>query len=110
MVRDFRTRNSSAKETLSMWESVRKGEYKWIYPWQDDVDYTFNSELAYELGVMKKYAVPLLEAIDSEDEYFIDANRLLKYIKYFVDIDEKYVPCNSLLREFIGGSVFEDLK
>ena len=110
MVRDFRTRNSSAKETLSMWESVRKGEYKWIYPWQDDVDYTFNSELAYELGVMKKYAVPLLEAIDSEDEYFIDANRLLKYIKYFVDIDEKFVPCNSLLREFIGGSVFEDLK
>lgn len=110
MVRDFKTRNSSAKETLSMWESVRKGEYKWIYPWQDDVDYTFNSELAYELGVMKKYAVPLLEAIDSEDEYFIDANRLLKYIKYFVDIDEKYVPCNSLLREFIGGSVFEDLK
>ena len=110
MVRDFRTRNSSAKETLSMWDSVRKGEYKWIYPWQDDVDYTYNSELAYELGVMKKYAVPLLEAIDSEDEYFVDANRLLKYIKYFVDIDEKFVPCNSLLREFIGGSVFEDLK
>lgn len=110
MVRDFRTRNSSAKETLSMWDSVRKGEYKWIYPCQDDVDYTFNSELAYELGVMKKYAAPLLEAIDSEDEYFIDANRLLKYIKYFVDIDDKYIPCNSLLREFIGGSVFEDLK
>ena len=110
MVRDSRTRNSSAKETLSMWDSVRKGEYRWIYPCQDDVDFTFNSELAYELGVMKKYAVPLLEAIDSEDEYYIDANRLLKYIKYFVDIDEKYVPCNSLLREFIGGSVFEDLK
>ncbi len=110
MVRDNRTRNSSAKETLSMWNSVRNGEYKWIYPCQDDVDYTFNSELAYELGVMKKYAVPLLEQIDHEDEYFVDANRLLKYIKYFVDIDEKYVPCNSLLREFIGGSVFEDLK
>ena len=110
MVRDARTRNSSAKETLSMWDSVRKGEYKWIYPCQADVDYTFNSELAYELGVMKKYLVPLLEQIDYEDEYYIDANRLLKYIKYFVDIDEKYVPCNSLLREFIGGSVFEDLK
>lgn len=110
IVRDFRHRNSSAKETLSMWESVRKGEYRWIYPCQDDVDYTFNSELAYELGVMKKLVVPLLEAIDNEDEYFVDANRLLKYIKYFVDIDEKYVPCNSLLREFIGGSVFEDLK
>ncbi len=110
IVRDFRHRNSSAKETLSMWESVRKGEYKWIYPCQEDVDYTFNSELAYELGVMKKYVVPLLEAIDNEDEYFVDANRLLKYIKYFVDIDEKFVPCNSLLREFIGGSVFEDLK
>jgi len=110
IVRDFRHRNSSAKETLSMWASVRKGEYKWIYPCQADVDYTFNSELAYELGVMKKYLVPLLEQIDYEDEYYIDANRLLKYIKYFVDIDEKYVPCNSLLREFIGGSVFEDLK
>ena len=110
MVRDARTRNSSAKETLSMWDSVRKGEYKWIYPCQDDVDYTFNSELAYELGVMKKYAVPLLEQIDNEDEYYIDANRLLKYIKYFVDIDDKFIPCNSLLREFIGGSVFEDLK
>ena len=110
MVRDARTRNSSAKETLSMWDSVRKGEYKWIYPCQDDVDYSFNSELAYELGVMKKYAVPLLEQIDNEDEYYIDANRLLKYIKYFVDIDDKFIPCNSLLREFIGGSVFEDLK
>ena len=110
IVRDFRHRNSSAKETLSMWASVRKGEYKWIHPCQADVDYTFNSELAYELGVMKKYLVPLLEQIDYEDEYYIDANRLLKYIKYFVDIDEKYVPCNSLLREFIGGSVFEDLK
>ena len=110
MVRDARTRNSSAKETLSMWDSVRKGEYKWIYPCQDDVDYTFNSELAYELGVMKKYAVPLLEQIDNEDEYYIDANRLLEYIKYFVDIDDKFIPCNSLLREFIGGSVFEDLK
>ena len=110
IVRDFRHRNSSAKETLSMWASVRKGEYKWIYPCQADVDYTFNSDLAYELGVMKKYVVPLLEAIDYEDEYYMDANRLLKYIKYFVDIDEKYVPCNSLLREFIGGSVFEDLK
>ena len=110
IVRDFRHRNSSAKETLSMWNSVRNGEYKWIYPCQNDVDYTFNSELAYELGVMKKYVVPLLEAIDNEDEYFVDANRLLKHIKYFVEIDEKFIPCNSLLREFIGGSVFEDLK
>ena len=110
IVRDFRHRNSSAKETLSMWNSVRNGEYKWIYPFQNDVDYTFNSELAYELGVMKKYVVPLLEAIDNEDEYFVDANRLLKHIKYFVEIDEKFIPCNSLLREFIGGSVFEDLK
>lgn len=110
LVRDFKHRGSDATETLSMWASVRKGEFKWIYPHQDSVDFTFNSELSYEFGVLKKYAMPMLEAIPNDSPYFITANRLRKVLKYFVDIDESLVPCNSLLREFIGGSCFEKLK
>lgn len=110
LVRDYKHRGSDASETLSMWPSVRKGEFKWIYPHQDSVDYTFNSELSYEFGVLKKYALPMLEEIDSDSAYFITANRLIKFLKYFVDIDDSWVPCNSLLREFIGGSCFEKLK
>lgn len=110
LVRDFKHRGSDATETLSMWASVRKGEFKWIYPHQDSVDFTFNSELSYEFGVLKKYAMPMLEEIPNDSPYFITANRLRKVLKYFVDIDESLVPCNSLLREFIGGSCFEKLK
>jgi uridine kinase len=87
-----------------MWASVRRGEFTWIYPYQEEADYIFNSELTYELGVMKKYALPVLESIDRNSEFFIPANRLVKFLKYFKDIDDSYVPCNSLLREFIGGS------
>ena len=83
-----------------MWASLRKGEFKWIYPHQDSVDFTFNSELSYEFGVLKKYAMPMLEEIPNDSPYFITANRLRKVLKYFVDIDESLVPCNSLLREF----------
>ncbi len=109
IVRDNQFRNAPAKQTLSMWASVRRGEFKWIYPHQEQSDYVFNSELTYELGVLKKYAVPLLKAIGPEDEYFIMANRLLKYLKYFTPIEEDAIPCNSLLREFIGGSCFYDV-
>ena len=76
---------------------------------QDDADYIFNSELTYELGVMKKYALEALSAIKSSDEYYVEANRLVKFLKYIRDIDERYVPCNSLLREFIGNSCFYDV-
>ncbi|MBQ8292175.1 MAG: nucleoside kinase [Bacilli bacterium] len=109
IVRDNQFRNAPAKTTLSMWPSVRRGEFKWIYPHQEGSDYVFNSELTYELCVLKKYAVPLLKAIGPEDEYFIIANRLLKYLKYFTPIEENAIPCNSLLREFIGGSCFYDV-
>ena len=109
IVRDNQFRNAPAKQTLSMWSSVRRGEFKWIYPHQEQSDYVFNSELTYELCVLKKYAVPLLKAIGPEDEYFIMANRLLKYLKYFTPIEEDAIPCNSLLREFIGGSCFYDV-
>lgn len=107
MVRDARTRNSPAEETLSMWASVRSGEFKWIYEFQEQADFVFNTELTYELGVMKKYALPLLETIDVNSEYYIPANRLMKFLKYFKDIDDNLVPNNSILREFIGGSSFK---
>ncbi len=109
IVRDSQFRNAPAKKTIDMWSSVRRGEFKWIYPHQEGSDYVFNSELTYELCVLKKYAVPLLKAIGPEDEDFITANRLLKYLKYFKTIDEDAIPCNSLLREFIGGSCFYDV-
>ena len=109
IVRDNQFRNSPAKQTMSMWSSVRRGEFKWIYPNQEGADYVYNSELTYELCVLKKYAIPLLKEIGVEDEYYITANRLLKYLKYFTEIEEFAIPCNSLLREFIGGSCFYDV-
>jgi uridine kinase len=89
-----------------MWASVRRGEFKWIYPYQETANYVFNSELTYELAVLKKHAYRTLNNIPRDSEYFITANRLLKFLKYFKDIDDEFVPNNSLLREFIGGSVF----
>jgi len=107
IVRDLNFRNTSPEKTLAMWPSVRRGEYKWIYPHLENSDFIFNSELTYEFSVMKRYAESALKQIKPESEYFIQANRLLKFIKYFDEIDSTYVPHNSLLREFIGGSIFE---
>jgi uridine kinase len=106
IVRDQKYRNSSAIDTLDMWASVRRGEFKWIYPFQNEANYVFNSELTYEFAVLKKHAIKQLQAIPSDNHHFITANRLLKFLKYFVDIEDDIVPCNSLLREFIGGSSF----
>jgi uridine kinase len=106
IVRDQKYRNSSATDTMDMWPSVRRGEFKWIYPTQREANYVFNSELTYELAVLKKHAVTQLRAIPKENRHFITANRILKFLKYFNDIDDDIVPCNSLLREFIGGSSF----
>lgn len=106
MVRDQEYRNSSAEETLAMWPSVRAGEFKWIYPFQEHADYVFNSELSYEFLVLKKHAYKSLRSIERDSPHFIDANRLLKFLKYFLEIDDDLVPNNSLLREFISGSVF----
>lgn len=106
IVRDAKYRKTSPADTFAMWQSVRRGEFKWIYPFQEQADYVFNTELTYELGVMKKYALPVLSSIDRNNEYFIQANRLVKFLKYFKDIPDRLVPCNSLLREFIGDSCF----
>lgn len=108
IVRDARTRNTSPSRTFSLWSNVRKGEFKWIYPWQKEADYVFNTSLTYEIMIMKKYALPALLSIKSTDEYYIQANRLIKFLKYVKDVDDKYVPCNSILREFIGDSCFYD--
>jgi len=108
LVRDFNYRNAPAEETLSMWENVRKGEFDWIYPTQAEANFVYNSELTYELCVMKKYAMKVLQEVKPDSKYYITANRLIKFLKYFKDIDDKWVPCNSILREFIGGSIFYD--
>ena len=108
IVRDKKFRNASALRTINMWQSVRRGEFRWIYPGQEQADYVYNSGLQYELCVMKKYALPTLLEVPDDSEHYITANRLIKFIKYFVDIDDSYVPNNSLLREFIGGSCFGD--
>ena len=108
IVRDMNFRNCPPTETISMWQSVRNGEFKWIYPNQEGANYVFNSELTYELAVFRKYALPELLKIDKNDKNYVIANRLIKYLKYFKDIsDETAIPCNSLIREFIGGSCFK---
>lgn len=106
MTRDFATRSTPCEKTFDMWASVRRGEFRWIYPHQADADFIFNSELSYELCVIKKHVLPLLEDVPSDSPYFIQANRLIKFLKYFKDISDNWVPCNSILREFIGGSIF----
>ncbi|MDE5867385.1 MAG: nucleoside kinase, partial [Anaeroplasmataceae bacterium] len=112
IVRDYKTRNSSCEQTMEMWPSVRRGEFRWIYPHQSNADFVFNSELSYELCVMKKHVLPLLEAVAPDSPYYIQSNRLIKFLKYFEDITDKWIPCNSIIREFIGDSIFytTDLK
>ena len=107
LVRDYKFRNASAEETIGMWPSVRRGEFKWIYKTQEGADFVYNSMLSYELCVMKKYAMPLLSAVDRESEYFPVAERLMRMLKYFDDMPDEWVPCNSLMKEFIGGSCYE---
>ena len=109
IVRDKKYRGASAERTLEMWHSVRRGEFKWIYPFQEGCNYVYNSALTYELCVLKKYALPALREVPSDSQYYITANRLIKFLKYFKDMDDKWVPCNSLLREFIGGSCFAEV-
>lgn len=107
IVRDARTRGSSAERTIRMWESVRRGEEKYIFPFQEEADVMFNSALIYELAVLKIYVEPLLFGIDRNCPEYLEAKRLLKFLDYFVGIGSENVPTNSLLREFIGGGCFK---
>lgn len=106
MVRDARTRNLSAKETIAMWGSVRKGEEQYIFPFQEEADIMFNSALIYELAVLKQYAEPLLFQIDKSSPEYVEAKRLLKFLDYFLPVPSEDIGKNSILREFIGGSCF----
>ena len=108
IVRDMSFRGSPAAKTIDMWQSVRNGEFKWIYPNQEGANFVFNSALQYELCVLRTKALPALREIKYTDPQFLVANRLIKYLKYFRPIeDESVIPCNSLMREFIGGSCFD---
>ena len=108
IVRDYNFRGESASDTMAGWDSVRKGEFKWIYDTQENANYIFNSFLAYELCALKEQAEPLLKAIKKESQYFPIAERLLRLLKFFNNISTKWIPCNSLIREFIGGSCYEN--
>lgn len=106
IVRDYRTRGYSAANTLSMWNSVRRGEEENIFPYQETADVFFNSALLYELAVLKLYAQPLLFQVPQEHPQYEEAKRLLKFLDYFIGVPSDDVPHNSILREFVGGGCF----
>lgn len=106
MVRDHRTRGTSARNTLAMWSSVRRGEEEYIFPYQESADAMFNSAMVYELAVLKQFAEPLLFSIGKEDSEYQEAKRLLKFLDYFVGVTSENLPNNSIIREFVGGSMF----
>ena len=108
IVRDYQFRGYNAKHTLEMWPSVNRGEQNNIFKFQEQADVMFNSSLIYELSVLKKYAIPLLKEIDSLSTLYSETKRLLSMLSYFEDIPDELVPTHSLLREFIGGSIFRD--
>ena len=107
MVRDARTRGTSAEKTSAMWASVRRGEEKYIFPFQEEADAMFNSAMIYELAVLKQYAEPLLFNIKKGEQGYHEAKRLLKFLEYFLGVSSEELPKNSLCREFVGGSCFD---
>ncbi|PLB86503.1 AAA family ATPase [Dysgonamonadaceae bacterium] len=106
LVRDYRYRGYSAAETISRWESVRRGEEKWIFPFQENADVMFNSAMIYELAAIRRHAEPILQQVPKTDSEYAEAYRLLKFLSYFNYITDRELPPTSLLREFLGGSSF----
>ena len=106
LVRDYNYRGHSGEQTFEMWDSVREGEDKNIFPFQENADFMFNSILTYELGVLKKYILPILHSITEYSPHYSEALRLWKIVEHIYNIPDDIVPTNSILREFIGGSVF----
>ena len=106
IVRDSKYRNHTALQTLQRWESVRRGEEKYIFPYQEEADFMFNSALFFELSVLKKYAEPLLLSVPDTSEEYSEARRLLSMLDFFLPIDDQQIPPTSIIREFIGGSSF----
>ena len=107
MVRDARTRGASAQDTIRMWDSVRRGEERNIFPYQEEADAMFNSAFLYELSVLKQYAEPILYSVPRDSAEYNEAKRLLKFLDYFLGVSSEQVPYNSIVREFIGGSCFK---
>ncbi|WP_321309686.1 nucleoside kinase [Marinifilum fragile] len=107
IVRDYKYRNYSASDTISRWPSVRRGELRNIFPYQEEADVMFNSALTYELGVLKRFAEPILNEVQPNQPEYSEANRLLKFFSYFLPISEEEIPPTSLMREFLGGSTFD---
>jgi len=107
IVRDARTRGTSAKQTIAMWNSVRRGEEENIFPYQESADVMFNSALIYELAVLKLYAEPLLFSIGKDEPEYDEAKRLLKFLDYFLGVPSESITSNSILREFVGGGCFD---
>jgi len=106
IIRDHRYRNYSARDTIARWPSVRRGEEKWIFPYQEDADVMFNSALIFELAVLKKHAEPILAEVPKYCDEYTETHRLLKFLNFFVPIPDSEIPPTSLLREFLGGSSF----
>jgi uridine kinase len=106
MIRDSKYRNYTAQDTIRRWPSVRAGEDKNIFPYQENADVMFNSALIYELAVLKKYAEPLLKSVTESQSEYSESNRLLKFLSYFKTIDDLEIPPTSVIREFLGGSSF----
>lgn len=107
IVRDAKTRGVSPKDTIARWGSVRRGEDKWIFPFQENADAMFNSSLLFELAVIRDYAMPVLRSVPRNCAEYAEASRLLKFLHYFRSLPEKEIPPTSLLREFLGGSSFK---
>ena len=107
MIRDARTRGTSARDTIARWPSVRRGEERNIFPYQESADVMFDSSLIYEFSVLKPYAEQLLFGIPEDCEEYLEAKKLLKFFDYFLAVSSDAIPGNSLLKEFIGGSLFK---
>ena len=110
MVRDNKYRGYKAADTLKNWKNIVEGEEEYIFPYQDKADVIINSALIYELGVLKTYAEPLLFSVSHEDEAYPEAIRLINFLRNFLPIPSDDIPSESVLREFIGGSCFNDRK
>ena len=106
IIRDYRYRNYSARETIARWPSVRRGEEKWIFPYQENADVMFNSALLFELAVLKRHAEPILAEVPKYCDEYTETHRLVKFLNFFISIPEREIPPTSLLREFVGGSSF----
>jgi len=110
IVRDANSRGFSAQRTIQMWESVRRGERMHIFPYQENANVLFNSALVYELSALKVFAEPLLRQIPHGTDEYLEAKRLLSFLEWFLPIQSELVPDNSILREFIGGSILKDFR